>query len=79
MQDVPEEVSKLLGEANILYANSRYQDAIPLLTEAITRSPNLQVRCCLCGMFLHVRRHTSCYFCCFSKKEKMYSGCSVLV
>lgn len=32
-QDVPEEVSKLLGEANLLYASTKYDQALPLLME----------------------------------------------
>eukprot|EP00798_Chlamydomonas_sp_ICE-L_P009988 gene9988-7869_t len=40
-QEIPEEVSKKLGEANLMYAMSRYREAIELLTEVIKEYPKI--------------------------------------
>jgi general transcription factor 3C polypeptide 3 (transcription factor C subunit 4) len=39
-RDLPEEVSRKLGEANILYATQRHQEAITLLQEVVRLAPN---------------------------------------
>lgn len=39
-RDLPEEVSRKLGEANILYATQRHQEAITLLQEIVRLAPN---------------------------------------
>ena len=39
-RDLPEEVSRKLGEANILYATQRHQEAIILLQEVVRLAPN---------------------------------------
>jgi general transcription factor 3C polypeptide 3 (transcription factor C subunit 4) len=39
-RDLPEEVSRKMGEANILYATQRHQEAITLLQEVVRLAPN---------------------------------------